>query len=261
MIATLLRRKLDGELVRDARDIEDLLTGTVLGACQYLPPEVALLPFLAHARDRGGRRLGELLQCEQIHAAEYSFWPRWDEGAVGGVRVAMAEPDLVVELHSSGRRNWVLVEAKLGSGKSSSAGPGAEVTDQLSKYALQLVRQAREAGAHPMAVVYLTAGGGMPLDDIVESERELTAKASALDLPPLFWLSWRHFVPTTSHLEQPRLLCHLHEVLTELWGLSHAELRRWPCQPLSLLPWQFTRRWNWPVGADHRQLWTFGAAA
>ncbi len=49
MLQALLHGKLNGKLADDPFWIEDLLTSVVIGACQYVEPNLGLLPFLRRA--------------------------------------------------------------------------------------------------------------------------------------------------------------------------------------------------------------------
>jgi hypothetical protein len=266
MLVGLLRGKIGGYFTRPAWEIEDLLTATVLGSCRYVPAEDALLPFLRRAVDASNRQLGAVLGdvvAVDIHGEE-SFWPRWAPDAHDTADRAdssgWTEPELVVKLQrANGTWAWVLVEAKLLSGKSSKRSDDGAVTDQLGKYWLDMRERATRAGAEPLAVVYLTTGISRPEAELAETQQELRAKGESA--APLYWLSWRTFVEVASASEQPILrdVCRL---LHEEWHLAPIEpVRPWPVrrEPLGH-GWRFTESWRWPPSRRRTKAWAFGGA-
>lgn len=267
MLVGLLRGKVDRYLTRPAREIEDILTATVLGSCRYVPAEAAMLPFLRRAVDQDGRLLAaQLGEVEKLDIDGDAFWPRWhddaDDSAVEdahGVRNGWTEPELVLRLvRRDGTKAWVLVEAKLLSGKSSVARRGGAVTDQLGKYWLDLRREARAADAEPLAVVYLTAGIRRPDDELRATQDELTAKGQPK--APLYWLSWRSFVDVVDVQARDAhpILRDVCELLRSHWQLVPIEpMQGWPRSPAAASTWTFAPDWRWPGSASRRAPWSF----
>lgn len=249
MLIGLLRGKVERYLTRPAREIEDLLTATVLGSCRYLDPHEALLPFLGEAVDVEERRLlTQLSDIVEVDIDEDAFWPRWSRSADpsspdDATNAGWNEPEVVVRLkRADGTRAWVLVEAKLLSGKSSIAQDGGAVHDQLGKYWVHLEEQAGAMGATPLAIVYLTTGTRRTDDEFAATQSELRDKGHSL--APLYWLSWRTFVAVAGKSSNPlvRDVCRL---LREEWQLAPIEpLRPWPRRPTA----QSRSRWRVGVG-------------
>ncbi len=84
MIMALLK----GKLSREQVNMEDILTSDVFGLLKYLPPDVALLPFLRLAETITGKR--PLSSVPDGTTAEYEFWPQWKTPSNEG-----CEPDLM----------------------------------------------------------------------------------------------------------------------------------------------------------------------
>lgn len=197
MLQALLRGKLDRWLSKDAYTIEDLLTSVVLGSACYAPHEEALLPFLREAVDEHGKTLAAHLTDVASVTAE--FWPNWGASEAGPdedddtearaehdeddpqpadgprparVVVPRSQPEVVLDVErTDGKRQLILLEVKLHSGKSSHASGNGVVTDQLAKYWCQLKREAEQRSAEALAVVYLTKGIG-PLGEVRRIRRE-----------------------------------------------------------------------------------------
>lgn len=280
MLAALLAGKLERELKRSPTDIEDLLTSVVFGACRYVPPRDALLPFLGRARNAQGAKLAPMLA--EVSRASYHFWPSWtDEPRVTpslppdhrsranphpqeAVGVHNHEPELVLALARPGLpAAWVLIEAKLLSGKSSRPSPSGPVNDQLGRYWVQLQRRAEAAHAIPLAVVYVTRGVTLPEQDFQETQGELAKKQPNAAPAPLYWVSWRDFVGAVNTRE-----AILHDtclLLRERWQLVHAEMTGWPARPASLAEghqgagWTFTRSWRWLQAPATTIEWSYSA--
>jgi len=248
VLQALLHGKLDGELKRDAYEIEDLLTAVVIGTCSYLEPSVALVPFLAGARDVDGN----LLDLTNVESVEYEFWeslaavPRRDtsngiedDAAVGG------EPEVILSVtRRDGSKAMLVIEAKLFSGKSSRPSPTGPVTDQLGKYWLQLTHVASQISASALGVLYLTRGLTMPRDDFAETQRELREKGHPQ--AKLFWLSWRTFVDAVRGSTQHRLLRDVVELLENRWYMVAVQMQPWPQVPTLPTTPRFTANWQWP---------------
>ena len=262
MLVGLLRGKIAGYFSRPAWEIEDLLTATVLGSCRYVPAEEALLPFLRRAVDASDGRLegmlGDVVAADI--SGEESFWPRWAPDPVDADTPGWNEPELIVKLHrADGSCAWVLVEAKLLSGKSSTYTDDGAVTDQLGKYWLDLRDRAARAGAEPLAVVYLTTGISRPDAELEATQHELRAKGKPE--APLYWLSWRTFVEVASTSQQP-ILSDVCRLLREEWQLAPIEaMRAWPArQSASGDGWTFSEGWCWPSSPRRTTTWAFGGA-
>ena len=92
--------------------MEDLLTSDVFGCMRYVPPQLALLPFLRTGRSIEGDTLAVPDRPIRVH---YAFWP-WISQAGRNA----CEPDVVIGLETEGNHvHVVLVEAKYFSGISS----------------------------------------------------------------------------------------------------------------------------------------------
>jgi len=256
VLKALLAGKLDGEMTRSPQTVEDLVTSVVLGACSYLPPRAALLPFLSEARTDDGQRLRDHLR--DVERATLTFWPEWQafthaDGTTEG-DVAGGEPDAIVEfLHVDGRRSMLVVEAKVLSGKSSRPSNGPTVTDQLGKYWVHLLALARGASATPLGIVHLTSSVTLPSQEFTETLTELRAKGVAD--APLYWLSWRHFAECVPGATDP-LLLDVVTLLRDRWMLVQTRMGTWPTTVSRSEPWRFTPSWRWGsyrAAAD----WTF----
>lgn len=257
MLIGLLRGKLERHLTRPAREIEDLLTATVLGSCCYVPAEAALLPFLSRAIDASDRLLGDELQSVVDATIDAdSFWPRWARSTHEADPAGWNEPEVVLRLRRrDGTEAWVLIEAKLISGKSSLPREDGRVTDQLGKYWLDLRQRAADAGATALAIVYVTTGLRRTDADFVSTQAELHAKG--YPPAPLYWLSWRSFVEVAESRPDPILrdVCRL---LREQWRLAPVEaMRAWPHSTSPASRWTFASNWRWPAAQHHALGWSF----
>lgn len=261
MLVGLLSGKLQRYLTRPGHEIEDFLTAVVLGSCQYVPAEDALLPFIGRAVDADGSELRQSLGG--ITEVEYDFWPRWvkpgadgpteddeerDTDAPSHRAAGWNEPEVVLRLRRADQSwAWILVEAKLGSGKSSYASEEGPVTDQLGKYWIDLQRRALEARAHPLAIVYLTTSASRPDADFAETQDELRAKGCSG--APLYWLSWRTFAESVDG-DAHRILRDVCTLLRDHWSLARVEpMTSWPTPPRALTSWRFGAGWTWPPRA------------
>lgn len=255
MLHALLHGKLHGELKRHPRDIEDLLTSVVFGACAYSASVSAeLLRFLGLARSFDGVVLAPAL--EDVREATFEFWPSW-EPLVGpsGTLAEGGEPDLVLRMTDGrGRRSLLLVEAKLRSGKSSWPTPGGPVADQLGKYWLGTQALARSEERQAVGVVYLTAGTAAPLSDFVGTQDELQRKGHAP--APLHWLSWRQFVGAVGEASTTPILRDAVRLLREVWELLAVEMGEWPAPAGPRKQWAFDVNLLWPRAPEHLS-WTF----
>lgn len=245
VLQALLRKKLYGEFVRHPRDVEDLLTSVVFGACCYAGSvNVALLPFLGAAKTSEGAPLSNRLRG--VERAEFRFWPPWDRvEADGSVIPARDEPDLLLELvDADGRSSLLVIEAKLWSGKSSRPSSTGAVTDQLGKYWLGLKHRAG-VNSTPLGVVYLVSGTTPPFADLEETQAELQAKGH--DRAPLYWLSWRKFERVVDSSSAPPMIRDVIELLRDEWQLVEVEMGAWPTRSVHTpTAWTYDMDWSWP---------------
>lgn len=269
MIQALLKGKLNQYLTKSPFEIEDLLTSIVFGSCQYVPPEHGVMPFLARARSgptKADTHLSDLIG--EISDVEYEFWPNWcaisgidpmlaskppdlsnSNDAGGPIHSASGEvcgaiPELVLKFRrTSGKSAWIIIEAKLFSGKSSYATSVGPVSDQLGKYWLQLKLQAEREKAEPLAIVYVTQGVFFPASEFDETKKELLSKGHPP--APLFWLSWRVFADC---IERPLpLIRDVICLLRDKWQLVYVEMEAWPQLPVTLPHYDFTESVIWPI--------------
>lgn len=255
MLIGLQKGKLGGWFKSPFTDIEDLLTSVVFGSLKYVPVAEGLLPFLGSARTSDGVTLSESLRgATQV---EYQFWPRWDASSGSDDMGAGSEPELVLRLFREGETfAWILVEAKLWSGKSSTATQSGPVADQLGRYWVQL-RARVPTNEVPMAVVYVTRGVVLPEQEFEETQRELASKNEPA--APLYWLSWRHFESALRRSKHP-LVCDVRDMLQDAWGLSMPETAwSWPdgVPNASVPAWQFDPDWSWPARTVSMNAWAF----
>lgn len=187
MIQAIQHRKVG----RSARRSEDVLTSSVFGLLQAMPPQAGYLAWFHKAR----RIDGALLEpSPSIDAA--TFWPQLRLPNGDG-----CEPDLAIWPSTADARLG-LIECKLFSGPSGLPSPTEdnEVRGQLGRQWLALHQgwqldsdggdSPRLAGGY---LVYLTADAVMPKDTLRLMCEELDSKATtAASLADnLYWLSWR----------------------------------------------------------------------
>lgn len=282
MIQALLHGKLKRALHGDPFKIEDLLTSVVLGGCEYLPMQQALLPFLGRARACDGQHLGNHLSSRlgRVTSVSYEFWPWWDvEKAGQNEDEKTADEELVVPREDDDEIDrrcqpeviikfsrelappaWVLVEVKLRSGKSSIPDLRANVNDQLGKYWLALKRETAVANAEPLAVVFLTDHAVCPFEDFQETLQELDQKGARKpgEEVPFYWLSWRHFLESVPETDKdPALLVHIRRLLKNHWQLVNVSMEPWPPWPALQDVWGYSVNWSWPSGCPDGNSWSF----
>ncbi len=231
MIHAFLHGKLGGEFVRNPYEIEDLLTAVVLGSCQYVAHDIALLPFLGGARlhSQEDVLLRDLLG--PVSDVDFEFWPAWG-----------CEPELLLKFSRPGRKSaWLIVEAKLLSGKSSIPTSTGSVNDQLGKYWLALKAKAGDE-VEPLGVVYITRGLVAPVAEFEETQAELSTKKHPR--APLFWLSWRRFVEVV-HRQRSPLVRDVCRLLESRWKLVMPVISAWPSVPARAPSWCFDADWSW----------------
>jgi len=205
----MLRAEIHGKLADNARSAsersEDVLTSNVFGSFRYLPPKLALLPWLsrAEAHEEGSPPLLPA-RCEK---AEVFFWPsvrtpRDDRGR---------EPDVLVRLTTTeGQATLLVVECKYLSGKSQLApdddeavdqeegdGPtysGDQLADYLAAVRAGQVRHKdyhRQVAEDRVALLFVTADVAMPCKTLDESAQALRRHHGQEPDGAVYWLSWR----------------------------------------------------------------------
>lgn len=182
----MLQAMLRGKLSRPEEGMEDLLTSNTFGLMKYLPPEVALLPFLKRAVNPLTRHSLEEPLAGLTQVESWRFWP-----FLAYPQCHAAEPDVEIVLSDGGRnRVGLFIEAKYRSGKSPFGGDRkAAPTDQLARELDNLRVMAEEEAFSAFCVIYVTASVACPLDDIRESARDYLAYRSGP--ARIYWVSWR----------------------------------------------------------------------
>lgn len=255
MIQALLNNKLR-RCDRSPYEIEDLLTSVVFGACEYCKPEDGLLSFLKKAVSIGNRTdLCDVLNG--VRDIEYEFWPNWRQGTTdipsekqrndgsnkdeSDELLSGSEPEILLRIKRGNKKEaWILIEAKLGSGKSSCSSAEGPVNDQLGKYWLQMQYRACKCNAEPIALIYVTTHISLPKWEFDETEDELRRKVKEHAGAPFYWLRWRDF-PECIDDRSPRILQDVRSLIIEKWQLIPVEqMQGWPllfCTELS--KWEF----------------------
>lgn len=188
---------------------EDLLTSLVFGLLPHRSG--ALAGFLARARTLKG---DVPLARADIQFAAPQVWPR---------TVGFGEPDVVIRGRAGDRPITVVVEAKLGAGKTQ-WGAGADGErggrrDQLARYwsAWKAEALGPRTPGEECVVVYLTAHLTPPLDDLRES-----VDASPDDAT-ITWLSWGDLIGVLGSPAGPPIVdvvaSHLLTIL-DSWGFG-----------------------------------------
>jgi len=109
----MLQALLYGKLSQEQENLEDLLTSSVFGILEYLPPATGLIPILQLARFSDGS-VDSVFFTMGLQILKIEFWPTYS------VEAGSTEPDVVIWAQEpSGQRHIVLVEVKLWSSKSS----------------------------------------------------------------------------------------------------------------------------------------------
>lgn len=189
---------LSGKLSRTQENMEDVLTSCVFQLLKYAPPSDGLFPFLAAAEslsDSPGEITYPLATLTERDFAEnarieFEHWPFFE--TPGCER--NCEPDLLINIAGSGRRNFlVCVEAKYNSDKSSEADPTKPYpTDQLAVQWNHLYRIAESCENLPTPVlIYLTADVGPPRHAIEASVANFKETRPNAQPPTILFLSWR----------------------------------------------------------------------
>lgn len=142
MLMALLR----GKLSLDQENMEDILTSNVFGVLKYLPPGVALVPFLGKAATPEPEKEYPLANLSSDVVVKYEFWPWLAEPGR-----ALSEPDVLIRIDDpDGKRIVVLIEAKYLSGKSSEEDGTEHPNDQLAREWDNLQRLAVKESREPM---------------------------------------------------------------------------------------------------------------
>jgi len=256
MLQALLHSKLNRDLQRSPFDIEDLLTSTIFGSCYYVNFKEGLLPFLSQCFgnncSKGLPQKQELSNIlSDVVDVKYEFWPNWNSTSTDfsisnnheNCELKGGQPELLLKLiHNNDRESWLLIEAKLGSGKSSVPTLEGAVTDQLGKYWLLLLEKTKVKDCiKPLGILYVTKGVDFPFYEFEETQDELKNKG----YPPakLFWVSWRHFA--NCKFTEP-IMRDVVYLLRERWHLYHVEMENWPKLNTDTLEWIFDPNWVWP---------------
>lgn len=179
--------------------MEDLLTSDVFSACQYVRPEILLIPFLRQAKGLNGETMDRFLSA-QVERIQYRFWRR----------LHLSEPDVLIAIEfASGHFFLVLIEAKYFSSKSSSALSEEELEvaetpgDQLAREYSDLlvahdsfhIPKSKVVGR---ALVYVTAHRCIPKGSLQESLAEIKRFTSVAETMNLFWANWFELHPIVS---------------------------------------------------------------
>ena len=173
--------------------MEDLLTSDVFGCLRYLPPEVALLPYLNTARSVEGNAFqldGRLLR---LHSA---FWPHLTLPDTNP-----CEPDVVIGLETENYLlHLVMIEAKYYSGLSSEEDEQPAPRNQLARELDNLNRVTpRALGWEPnlqvasRTLLYVTQDTGIPRKDMAAALDEYSRKRGVGS--DIYWATWRLLPP------------------------------------------------------------------
>jgi hypothetical protein len=157
----MLQALLNGKLSSQQENMEDLLTSSVFGLLEYLPPESGLLPLLCLASYADGSGI-PVLRAPGIRLERIEFWPTYEAD-----KVAPTEPDVLIRLRDcQGKLHLVLVEVKLWSGKSSHPDPDSPaIVDQLAREWRILLARCHLESATPH-MLYVTSATRYPVTDI-----------------------------------------------------------------------------------------------
>ena len=201
MIKAFVRRK--------ASFTEDVLTSVVFGLLEH--HHGALISFLERARTLDGR---VPLRGIEGQLGSPEFWPRTAE---------FGEPDVIIRGRLDHSPMTVIVEAKLGAGKSQWALPvdrseGDVPSDQLARYwaAWKSETFGPLGVGERCVIVYLTGHMSPPVEDLEEST------AAAPDAT-MTWLSWGDLVPVLDNVSETGVFRAVAEDLLAIlrsWGFG-----------------------------------------
>jgi hypothetical protein len=181
---------------------------------QYNSDRRPLLQFLSKATSTNGEPAFSTLPDNA--EIDFTFWP-WLPDTVGG-----CEPDLLLRIKYAGHQKYlVLIEAKLWSGKSSSAKPpshfdnsyDAFVPDQLAREWRCLKALTDNERTNPV-LIYLTADTICPADDILTSQESVISCLG--EKGKIFWLSWRYLPSILDQFSNNAMFVDLAESLRYL---------------------------------------------
>jgi hypothetical protein len=258
MLQALKHNKISRYFTTPPWYIEDLLTSVVFGSCEYTELEGwrhALRPFLAAACApplSTTKPLTESLPTsDELESIEYEFWPSMQEFSTqaaasissDAILISRGIPEVIIRLKTKQKRVFLLlIEVKLNIGKSGGPAENRKIVgDQLAKYWRHLEEAALRENSEPLALIYVTAGTTYPEQEIEESRKELLEKLGEQN-PPIYWVSWRRFVPEVEkHLNEsgsnlPKILGDTISLLRDQWGFFYEEIRPWPAHPYLLPP-------------------------
>lgn len=233
MIFAELKGKLGESYSRASERSEDLLTSTVFGHLRYLPAKAGFLRILAMSRTVVPENDEVKLRYEpnwidvaSIEYVDVEFWPHWSEYGI---------PDILLSLLDSDRqiRGLVVIEVKLFSPKSGTAGEDEEFTeerpdpDQLTRYWQGLLRQSRKKSPDcQCSVLYLTSHSIPPIEELAASLRTGNIR--------LGWISWQDVWRAVDSVKSDYLPAEDLSRLLEAKGLKSFDgfKAAWTAQPL-----------------------------
>lgn len=214
--------EIHGKISRSGTNVsermEDLLTSNVFGCLRYLPPGIALLPYLRTGRSLQGKELAVEANVVQLHA---SFWP-WL--SLSGR--AACQPDVVLGLETpTNLLHLVVVEAKYHSGLSSEEDDGVAPNNQLARELdyLDIATPTDFGWRHDLQIsqrslLFVTQDYRMPRVELEGAIDEFQIKRKKK--AEIFWTSWRLLprilesaLRTESDQGRPAVIEDMHELL------------------------------------------------
>jgi hypothetical protein len=249
------------------REDEDVLTSTVFGLLELLPPLRVLLPWLCLARDLSDRNPPLDAGSER---ASFAYWPRFPE--LGD----RTELDLLLALHrSDGTADLVGVEVKYQCGPSgwpTAREIAPDVQGQLGREWQVISRLAPErAPGEPSQVrsrwlLYITPEPSKPRRVMRSMVDEVKAKSGPDGMAKgLFWLSWLDLWPLVLQAAMEgrasgielQILNRLKAYLRSRRIVSFGGMER--PRVIPRVSWRFTSRlFSWSV-ASPRVRWAYGS--
>jgi hypothetical protein len=176
--------ELHGKISRSGSNLsdglEDLLTSDLFGRLRYLAPQQGLALLLRAARSFETERPGVALPGE-VTGAAYRFWPPYRR----------SEPDVAIDLETTGGPAVLFVECKYRSGKSgeddptAADTPGRKMSDQLAREFSDL----KEEHGASTALLYVTGHRTMPRDELERSALSLGHDGAAFRAQT-YWIGW-----------------------------------------------------------------------
>jgi hypothetical protein len=223
---------------------EDVLTAIVFDELALAKERMMAQRLLALGLNRDRQALLVTDPCTPAHI---ELWPR----------TAAGEPDVRLSFTSATGLHIVLVEAKLGAGKSGHGELDADQGsgDQLGRYLREERRREPEAR---VSLLYLTHHAAFPREDIEDSMKSLHREADAALRHEIFWASWR---------DVEDLLAERPEFVMSRDALRQVSMfrfkGRWPCGGERTSTWAYgqveaTRRhWSWLSPVVPSAAWTY----